>query len=97
MTTPITTRAAQDTLTAAVQARTQSNTSMQFKTRWLKQHRSSGAIQQMQTDAIIDLADAVQQIQLAMSNLPLMLPPVSAARDAAANTTMSATTPFKRF
>lgn len=106
MTSPIGVRAAQDSLVASVKTLEKANTTIQFKTRWLKQHRSSDAIQQMQTDAIIDLADAVQQIQLAMSALPLMLPDVSGARAAAEAAAAAAaaahlktsvgTTPYKR-
>jgi hypothetical protein len=97
MTSPISAQLAQDKLVASVRSLEQANTTIQFKARWLKQHKSSDAIQQMQTDAIPDLCDAVQQIQQAMAAMaPLMLPPVSAVRAAAAATTTS-TTPFKRF
>jgi len=106
MTSPISARVAQDKLVASVKTLEQANTSIQFKANWLKQRRSSDAIQQMQTDAIIDLAEAVRQIQLAMSALPLMLPDVSGARAAAEAAAAAAaaahlktsvgTTPYKR-
>jgi hypothetical protein len=99
MTAPFNALTAQNTLAASVQSLERVSTTIQFKANWLKQHRSNDAIQQMQTDAIIDLADAVRQIQQAMSALPIVIPDVSAVRAAAASTTAKLTTPvtvFKR-
>jgi hypothetical protein len=75
-------------LTTANQSLAKITTTLGFKLQWLKQHRSTDPLQQMQTDAILDLADAVKQIQDALYPLPgLLIPDVSAARAAAGNTT----------
>lgn len=73
---------------AANQSLAKITTTLGFKLQWLKQHRSNDPVQQMQTDAILDLADAVRQIQDALYPLPgLLIPDVSAARAAAGHTT----------
>jgi hypothetical protein len=79
MTSPI-------TLTAINQSLAKVVSTLGFKLHWLKQHPSTDPLQQMQTDAIVDLADAVKQIQLALDPLPgLLIPDMSAARAAAGN------------
>ena len=97
MTTPVTARATQDALTASMRGLERVITTIQFKANWLRQHHSNDPIQQMQTDAIIDLCDAVRQLQQAMSALPIPLPPVSAVRAAAATTTVTSTTAVSAF
>jgi hypothetical protein len=99
MTTPMTVRATQDALASSMRGLERVITTIQFKANWLRQHHSNDPIQQMQTDAIIDLCDAVRQLQQAMSALPIPFPDVSAARAAAAHTTVTSTsaiTAFKR-
>jgi hypothetical protein len=60
-------------------------TTLQQKIQRLKQLPSADPIQQLQTDAIIDLYDVVVQIEQAIGMIPtLVLPDVSAARNAAA-------------
>ena len=64
---------------------------LDFKIRWLKQHRSADPLKQMQSEAIVDLYEVVKHIQEAMSSL-LPLPgadAVSAARDAASATAVA--------
>ncbi len=62
--------------------------SLQFKIQWLRQSKSSDAVQQLQTDAIIDLYEAVGELaELLDPTSPLwsaIIPDTSAARDAAA-------------
>lgn len=53
------------------------------KIRWLKDHKSPDQLQQMQTDAIVDLYDAVKQIQEAIWPMLLTIPDTSAVRAAA--------------
>ena len=77
---------------ALTQALERGTSSLQVKSTWLRQHRSADPIQQMQTDTIIELCDAVRQLQQAVSALPIILPDVQGARDAAANT-LAKTTP----
>ena len=57
------------------------------KIRWLQGHTSNDPLQQMQTDAIVDLSEAVKQIQEAIWPMLATIPDVSAVRDAAAQTT----------
>jgi hypothetical protein len=80
---PIGPTAAKANMTIAFQALERSTTGLQFKARWLKAHRSNDPIQQMQTDAIIDLAEAVKQIQEALWPMSLLIPDVDAVREAA--------------
>ena len=57
---------------------------LSFNIQWLKQNRSPDKLQQAQSEAIIQLYDAVKQIQDALWPLPsLLIPNVGAARDAA--------------
>ena len=59
--------------------------SLESRIQWLKSHPSPDAVQQMQSAAIIELYEVVKQIQLAMAGTaPLLLPNVSAVREAAA-------------
>ncbi|WP_158742419.1 hypothetical protein [Acidisphaera sp. L21] len=61
--------------------------------RQLGSSRSADPVQQMQTDAIIALYDAVKTIQDALWPMLLLLPDVEAARDAAQKV-KSAPSPF---
>ena len=58
--------------------------SLPTKINQLRQSRSTDRIQQLQTEAIVDLYDAVKQIQEAIWPILLVIPDVSGARDAAA-------------
>lgn len=91
MTTPITTINAKTSLAALTNSLERGASSLQIKSTWLRQHRSADPIQQMQTDAIVELCDAVRQLQQAVSTLPLIIPDVDAVRNAAANTTAKTT------
>lgn len=88
---PLTATTAKASLTTSVQSLERAAQTLQMKAGWLRQHRSADSLQQMQTDAILDLCDAVRQIQQAMSGLPLLLPDVSAVREAAGKTTATVT------
>ena len=57
--------------------------SLKQKITWLRQHRADDPLDQMQSDAIADLYDAVVQIQQAIWPLLLIIPDTSGARDAA--------------
>jgi uncharacterized protein YjiS (DUF1127 family) len=57
--------------------------SLRQKINWLRQHRSDDPLDQMQSDAISDLYDAVRQIQEALWPLLLVIPDTSDVRDAA--------------
>jgi hypothetical protein len=50
----------------------------------LRQSHSTDRIQQLQSEAIVELYDAVRQIQLAIWPMLAVIPDVSAVRDAAA-------------
>jgi hypothetical protein len=63
------------------------NPSLSSKIRWLQNHKSNDPLQQMQTDAIVDLFEAVKQIQEAIWPMLATIPDVGAVRDAAAQTT----------
>jgi hypothetical protein len=91
MTTPVNVLTARQSMALSVQTLERSSTSLQYKANWLRQHRSTDPIQQMQTDAIVDLCDAVRQIQQALSALPIIIPDVGAVREAASNTVTSTT------
>ena len=73
--------------------------SLRQKVDWLRQHRSSDPLQQMQSDAITELYDAVRQIQEAIWPMLLLIPDTSGARDAAAGGSASAVgaAPVTRF
>lgn len=88
---PITAVTAQANLAASIQAMQRAAMTLKLKATWLRQHRSTDPIQQMQTDAIIDLCDAVREIQQAMSGMPNLFPDVDAVREAAAKTTVKST------
>jgi predicted metal-dependent peptidase len=55
----------------------------------LKRSRSSDPVQQLQTEAIVELYDAVKQIQEAIWPMLAIIPDVSGVRDAASSTMMS--------
>lgn len=58
--------------------------SLRHKIEWLRQHRSADQLQQMQSDAIVELYEAVRQIQEAIWPMLALIPDVGAVRDAAA-------------
>jgi hypothetical protein len=62
------------------------NPSLSSKIRWLQSHKSNDPLQQMQTDAIVDLYAAVKQIQEQIWPMLVLIPDVSAAKDAAGQT-----------
>lgn len=75
---------AQETLQSYARALEKLNaTSLSFKIRKLRQTRSDDPVQQMQTDAIVELYDAVREIQEALWPMLITIPDVSGARDAA--------------
>ncbi len=90
---------AKNSLAVLTQSLERGASSLQIKANWLRQHRSNDPIQQMQTDAIIDLCEAVRQLQQAVSTLPLVIPDVEAVRNAAAAAASSTlkTTPITGF
>ena len=55
----------------------------------LRRSRSTDRVQQLQTEAIVELYDAVRQIQEAIWPMLAIIPDVSGARDAASSTMMS--------
>jgi hypothetical protein len=57
--------------------------SLKHKIEWLRQHRVADPVQQMQSDAIVELYEAVRQIQEAIWPMLALIPDVSAAREAA--------------
>jgi hypothetical protein len=59
------------------------NPSLSLKIGWLQSHKSDDPLQQMQTDAIVDLYAAVRQIQENIWPLLALIPDVSAVKDAA--------------
>jgi hypothetical protein len=76
---------AQDSLRAlALAAEKLNSLSLRGKVNWLRQHRSDDPLQQMQSDAIAELYDAVRQIQEALWPMLLLIPDTSGARNAAA-------------
>ena len=58
--------------------------SLKHKIEWLRQHRTVDPVQQMQSDAIVELYEAVRQIQEAIWPMLALIPDVGAVRDAAA-------------
>jgi hypothetical protein len=62
----------------------------------LRRSRSDDRVQQLQTEAIVELYDAVRQIQLAIWPILSTFPDVSGARDAASQT-MAKLKPPPRF
>jgi hypothetical protein len=70
------------TLTQAAQKL--NSAQLSFKIGWLRSHRSNDPLQQMQTDAIVELYDAVKQIQEHLWPMLIDIPDVSAVRAAAA-------------
>ena len=55
----------------------------------LRRGRSTDPVQQLQTDAIVELYDAVRQIQEAIWPMLAVIPDVSAVRDASGGVTSS--------
>ena len=64
-------------------ARTLNASSLSLKIQQLRQSRSTDPLQQLQSQAIVELYDAVKQIQEAIWPLLLTIPDTSGARDAA--------------
>lgn len=58
--------------------------SLSTKIAQLRQSKSNDPLQQLQSQAIVDLYDAVRQIQEVIWPILLIIPDVSGARDAAA-------------
>jgi hypothetical protein len=57
------------------------NPTLSQKLLWLQSHKSNDPLQQMQTDAIVDLYAAVKQIQEQIWPMLALIPDVSAAKD----------------
>ena len=74
--------------------------SLSGKVAELRRSRSDDRIQQLQSEAIVELYDAVRQIQLAIWPMLAVIPDVSGARDAASSSmtsTMAKLKPPPRF
>ena len=67
-------------------ARTLNASTLSLKIQQLRQSRSTDPIQQLQSQAIVELYDAVKQIQEAIWPILLVIPDTSGARDAAQRT-----------
>jgi hypothetical protein len=67
--------------------------SLAGKVNQLRQSRSPDKIQQLQTDVIVELYDAVKQLQEAVWPMLLVIPDTGAARDAAAAAAKSTPNP----
>src|SRR6185436_4526428 len=96
---PIAATKAKLSLAQAMQELERTSTTLQHKMNWLKTHRSTDPIQQMQTDAILDLCDAVKKIQQAIWPMSLLIPDVESVKNAAggSTTTIKAAVPIKGF
>jgi len=70
-----------------------SEPSLASKVSQLRQTRSADPVQELQSQVIVGLYDAVRQIQEAIWPILSTIPDVSAVRDAAAQTTVQQTTP----
>ena len=84
--------------TQMLQALTRASTklaepSLASKVMQLRQTRSVDSVQELQSQVIVGLYDAVRQIQEAIWPILATIPDVSAVRDAAAQTTVQQTTP----
>jgi hypothetical protein len=66
--------------------------SLATKVAQLRQTRSPDPVQELQSQVIVGLYDAVRQIQEAIWPILATIPDVSAVRDAAAQTTVQQTT-----
>jgi hypothetical protein len=85
------------TTTQIVHALTRGSTklvepSLATKVAQLRQTRSTDPVQELQSQVIVGLYDAVRQIQEAVWPILATIPDVSAVRDAAAKTTVQPTT-----
>lgn len=58
--------------------------SLSAKVRQLRSGRSADPVQQLQTDVIVELFDAVRELQLAVWPMLALIPDTGAVRDAAA-------------
>ena len=67
-------------------ARTLNASTLSLKIQQLRQSRSTDPLQQLQSQAIVELYDAVKQIQEAIWPMLLVIPDTSGARDAAQHT-----------
>jgi hypothetical protein len=84
MTTPLQSVNLQDMLgTFARVAGKLNGSTLAFKVQSLRQSRSTDPIQQMQSEAIVELYDAVRQIQEAIWPILLVIPDTGAVRQAA--------------
>jgi hypothetical protein len=70
-------------------ARTLNASTLALKIQQLRQSRSTDPIQQLQSQAIVELYDAVKQIQEAIWPMLLAIPDTSGAREAAQRTTVT--------
>jgi hypothetical protein len=75
----------QATLQAAIARAPKRNPSLQSKVLKLRQRQSKDPIQQLQSDIISDLYDAVRELQVMMDPLLLQLPDVQDVRDSFGN------------
>jgi hypothetical protein len=67
-------------------ARTLNASTLSLKIHQLRQSRSADPLQQLQSQAIVELYDVVKQIQEAIWPMLLTIPDVSGAREAAQHT-----------
>jgi len=65
--------------------------SLSGKVNQLRQSRSPDKVQQLQTEVIVELYDAVKQLQEAVWPMLLVIPDTGAVRDAAAGATVQNT------
>lgn len=70
-----------------------SDPSLASKVTQLRQTRSTDAVQELQSQIIVGLYDAVRQLQEAIWPMLTTIPDVSAVRDAAAQTTVMQSAP----
>ena len=73
-----------------------SEPSLASKVSQLRQTRSADPVQELQSQVLVGLYDAVRQIQEAIWPILATIPDVSAVRDAAAHTTVQQSAP-RRF
>lgn len=91
MTLPIT---AHETVATLTQAAARLNTAtLGQKIRQLRQSRSTDAIQQLQSEAIVELYEAVRHIQEAIWPMLLLIPGIGGVRDAAQGQSSATTSP----
>jgi hypothetical protein len=80
---PTTTLSAAEVRNSLARVEARLTTSLSGKIQQLRQNRSTDKVQQLQTEAIIDLYEAVKQLQEAVWPLSLLIPDVGSVRDAA--------------